>query len=368
MIDQNEKSSAARLIINDIGNIRHADITIDNNCVIAGHNNIGKSTITKILYSIIKTANTCEKLEKELRNNLEGLSKREQELEVKKFKDKYNINSLDKAETFVEMIRGNLYLTYLNRYLTSTLGKNILRFSKWQGSFSLEYNNYSLKYYISNDNCHSTVDIQGEYNWFKDATLISSTEVLSYSNLISSSDTIVTGEYNKSRLVSDQDKDLIDKLNTELIYMLDENFKVKEGLGFDKSGYAFYKEDGKEIQMKMLGTGKKLFIILDKLLRNKSIDNNTLVLFDEPEEGMHPEWQLEFIEKVFKEKIPFALTTHSPYIIQGLIYYNKKYKSRVRYYTVEHDSELDCAEAKEEVKPLKIVKDLTNPILKVRGF
>ena len=367
MINQNEKSSSARLIINNIGNLKYADITIADNCVIAGHNNIGKSTITKVLYSIIKTATICEKLEKELKTNIEGLSEKEIELEVKKFQYKYSIDTRDNAEKFIKQIREHLYLTYIFRYLNSTLGKNIVRFLQEIGGFIFTNRSYKLEYSYKQNNS-ADIDIIGEYDWFKDATLISSTEVLSYSNLIITADTMITGEYNKARLVSAQDKDLIDKLNTESIDMLDEKLNIKEGLGFDKSGYAFYKENGNEIRMQMLGTGKKLFIILDKLLRNKSIDNNTLVMFDEPEEGMHPEWQLDFIEKLLDMKVPFALTTHSPYILQSLIHYTKKSDVDVKYYTVEHNSEAGYAESKEEVKPLKIVKDLTNPILKVRGF
>ena len=91
-------------------------------------------------------------------------------------------------------------------------------------------------------------------------------------------------------------------------------------------------------------------------------------MFDEPEEGMHPEWQLDFIEKLFNMNIPFALTTHSPYIIQSVIYYSNKSKIQTEYYTVEHNNELGYAKCLKVSKPLNIVKDLTNPILKVRGF
>lgn len=364
MINQNEKSSSARLIINNIGNLKYADITIDDNCVIAGHNNIGKSTITKILYSIIKTATICEKLEKELKSNIEGLSEKEIEAVLRRFQYKYKLGI---PKEFMEIKDEYLYLQYINRYLKSTLGDEIVRFSEPMGSFIFTNKEYTFKYNNRGNNM-STVEVNGKYNWFTDATLISTTEVLNYSNLISTADTIVQGEYIKSRLVSVQDKDLIDKLNKEIVEVFNVDFNAEEGLGFDETGSAFYVESGNKIQMRMLGTGKKLFIILDKLLRNKSIDNNTLVMFDEPEEGMHPEWQLDFIEKLLDMKVPFALTTHSPYILQSLIHYTKKSDVDVKYYTVEHNSEAGYAESKEEVKPLKIVKDLTNPILKVRGF
>ena len=131
MTNQNEKSSSARLIINNIGNLKYADITIDDNCVIAGHNNIGKSTITKILYSIIKTEAMYEKLSEEIKNNIEGLSDKEQLLEIKKFENKYAINFRDyNLKTFISNLRVNLYETYIPRYLNSTLGKNIKRFSQ----------------------------------------------------------------------------------------------------------------------------------------------------------------------------------------------------------------------------------------------
>ncbi|MGL5087622.1 MAG: AAA family ATPase, partial [Clostridium sp.] len=156
--------------------------------------------------------------------------------------------------------------------------------------------------------------------------------------------------------------------NKEFIDMLDENFNIKEGLGFDKFGYSFYKENGNETPIQMLGTGKKLFAILDKLIQNHSISKDTLVMFDEPEEGMHPEWQLEFIDKLFTINLPFVLTTHSPFIIQSLVYHTKKVGIEAKYYTVEHSKELGCAISMSELKPLNIVKDLTNPMLTVRGF
>ena len=52
----------ARLTIENIGKLKHTDIVIDDNCVIAGHNNIGKSTNTKIIFSIIKAINLGDKI------------------------------------------------------------------------------------------------------------------------------------------------------------------------------------------------------------------------------------------------------------------------------------------------------------------
>lgn len=359
------KSYLARLTIKNIGNLKHADIIIDDNCVIAGHNNIGKSTITKIIFSIIKAVNLGDKIYEDFIDKISEYDDNEKKVQIAKFIKKYNIHFGENDS--IEDLKGYLYFRYILRYLNSTLGKNILRFGEALGGFVFSYKEFELNIEFNKEN-KMRVRYKGNYEWFKDATLISSTEVLNYSNLISLADTSISDSFNKSKLVSIQDKDLIDKLNTESIDMLDEDFKVKDGLGFDESGYAFYKENGNEIQMKMLATGKKLFIMLDKLLRNKSIDSDTLLMFDEPEEGMHPEWQLDFIENLFDIDVPFALTTHSPYIIQSLIYNSKQKHEKVNYYVVEQDKELGYAISKQENKPLNIVKDLTNPILKVRGF
>ena len=349
----------ARLTIENIGNLKEANIFIDDNCVIAGHNNIGKSTITKIIFSIIKAINLGDKIYEDFVDRISHCDDSEKKVEIARFSKKYRINVTE--ENFIENMKYHLYYRYIQRYLNSTLGENILRFGEDLGKFVFTYKDFMLKVQFSSKN-KMTMSYKGDYEWFKDATLISSTEVLNYSNLISLSDTSISDSFNKSKLVSIQDKDLINKLNTEFIDMLDENFKVKDGLGFDESGYAFYKENGNEVQMKMLGTGKKLFIMLDKLVRNKSIHSDTLLMFDEPEEGMHPEWQLEFIENLFEIKVPFALTTHSPYIIQSLIYNAKAKDENVSYYVIEQNKELGYAVSKKEEKPLNIVKDMENLI------
>ena len=57
------------------------------------------------------------------------------------------------------------------------------------------------------------------------------------------------------------------------------------------------------------------------------IDDNTVILIDEPENSLHPKWQIEYIKQIvdlfyfFQPKI--ILATHSPLIINGGFLYNK---------------------------------------------
>ena len=66
-----------------------------------------------------------------------------------------------------------------------------------------------------------------------------------------------------------------------------------------------------------LSTGMKNFVILKQLLQNGSIDENGIVILDEPEIHLHPEWQLKFAEIIVLLQIEFGvhvlLNTHSPY-------------------------------------------------------
>ena len=81
--------------------------------------------------------------------------------------------------------------------------------------------------------------------------------------------------------------------------------------------------------MSNLSTGIKSFIILKTLLRNGSINDNGVVILDEPEIHLHPEWQLKFAEVIVLIQKEFGvnilLNTHSPYFLNAIEVYVKKY-------------------------------------------
>lgn len=150
MNNQKEEYSSANLIINNIGNLGKAHITIDNKCVIAGHNNIGKSTITKILFSIIKGVNFGNKVYKDFMDKVENLNEEEQRLEITKLKQKYNLPPLGDLTIFIKQLKHDLYLNYVSKYLYSTLGTNIIRFDKDMGDITFKCNEFELNIYFIN--------------------------------------------------------------------------------------------------------------------------------------------------------------------------------------------------------------------------
>ena len=94
--------------------------------------------------------------------------------------------------------------------------------------------------------------------------------------------------------------------------------------------------------MRNLSTGLKTFVILKTLLLNGGIEYNGVVILDEPEIHLHPEWQLLFAELIVLLHREFGvhilLNTHSPYFLRAIQVYSAKYEmaDKCRYYLSEN--------------------------------
>jgi predicted ATPase len=95
-------------------------------------------------------------------------------------------------------------------------------------------------------------------------------------------------------------------------------------------GVLVFKKNKVEFNLDNVATGIKTFGIIQMLLENDSLNSNSLLIVDEPEVHLHPTWQVKYAEilvRLSKEfAIPIVLTSHSPYFIEALEAYTKKYK------------------------------------------
>ena len=84
----------------------------------------------------------------------------------------------------------------------------------------------------------------------------------------------------------------------------------KHGPGFE------YVHKDYNLSLSNLATGTKLFSIMKTLIEKGAIDNETMLILDEPESHLHPEWQNIFAELlvllVKDVNCRILLTTHSP--------------------------------------------------------
>lgn len=142
----------------------------------------------------------------------------------------------------------------------------------------------------------------------------------------------------------------------------------------DNRGFV-YKTDKLDSTLDMvnLSTGMKSFVMLRTLLKNGRIDENGIIILDEPEIHLHPEWQLKFaeiivlIQREFKTNI--LLNTHSPYFLNAIEVYSTKYgiEKNCKYYLTE-DSDgrtavMDVTDDKEH-----IYQKLARPLQKLQNM
>jgi hypothetical protein len=108
-----------------------------------------------------------------------------------------------------------------------------------------------------------------------------------------------------------------------------------DGEGFQENGL------NKPLHFSNLASGLKTFIIIKKLLLNGALVEKGVLVLDEPEVHLHPEWQLKFAEIIVLLQKEFnlhtLLTTHSPYFLRAIEVYSAKHKiaDRCSYYMTE---------------------------------
>lgn len=93
-----------------------------------------------------------------------------------------------------------------------------------------------------------------------------------------------------------------------------------------------------------IASGMKSFGILQMLLQGRIIGYEKMLVWDEPENHLHPEWQLKFAEvlvQLAKNGITILVTSHSPYFIQAIRYFSAKYSNEANtyYYLAETNTE-----------------------------
>ncbi len=121
----------------------------------------------------------------------------------------------------------------------------------------------------------------------------------------------------------------------------------------------FWVKGGKYYSPINVASGIKSFGVIQMLLESGAIDENRLLIWDEPENHLHPEWQLHFARlmvQLAQRGIPVLLSSHSPYFIQAIRFYSHKTQLQdyVRYYMAE-----------EQCDGLSVIEDVSNDLNRV---
>lgn len=75
-------------------------------------------------------------------------------------------------------------------------------------------------------------------------------------------------------------------------------------------------------EMENVASGMKNLLVIQKLVQNGAMGRNSILLIDEPESNLHPEWQVKLAEVLVllnKElDINILINSHSPYFMRAV--------------------------------------------------
>jgi AAA15 family ATPase/GTPase len=357
------------LEINNIGKIRKAEIKMRGITVIAGNNNTGKSTYGKILYCMFNAfCNAEASIQKEREHNIENIMFRyfgsvrlgktlvnniikhqSSKEEIRKLlnevinnnnkiviRDKIKDTVIDSVFERVmrsgEVTNKQVQKMILTRFLRLEFGNQIthVNHSEEKGTISLKIKGNILSASVKNDAC---IDFTDHVGIIYNALYIDTPFIID--EIDHSYPIIETGH--RGRLIKSLSKpfddinaidEILAKQQSQRILSCIRNVVTGE---FNKSeeGWMFQEEGLNDpLGMHNISTGMKPFLIIKRLIEAGEIKEQGVLVFDEPEIHLHPEWQIKYAELLVllqKEfNVNILLATHSPYFLNAIEVYSQK--------------------------------------------
>ncbi len=112
---------------------------------------------------------------------------------------------------------------------------------------------------------------------------------------------------------------------------------------YDSARHAImFRQGDNDIVPLNVASGVKSLGLLQILLDNKIVAPDRPLIWDEPENHLHPSWQIrlaQFLVILAAQGIPVIVSTHSPYFIQGIRHFAVKLRAEqfVDFYLTEMD-------------------------------
>jgi len=151
-----------------------------------------------------------------------------------------------------------------------------------------------------------------------------------------------------SKMPSVVDEILADKKLANIFEKLDsvcpgEMVRTSRGMG----SFAYAENNQKaKINVSNISAGLKTFAIIKTLILNGNLKEGGVLILDEPEIHLHPDWQLVFAELIVLIQKEFAmhilLNTHSPYFLKAIEVYADKHGigEKCKFYLAENEGEV----------------------------
>ena len=383
------------IVVKNIGKVKETNIKINGITVIAGENDTGKSTISKALFTVFNSFyNINDKVKQQRKRSIENIINKHTVNEID-FDENF-FNTFFKNSNSINLIANTIienFATYIKD--NNKLKNEILNYFK---NFDLKLKNSTIEdisqkigviLNISNKEIESSIltdNLNNEFNGQINNIFINEKGIIEIKlknkqlkfiisndkveDIEKTSETIITSEavYLDDPFIIDKNFDN-EKISNHKIFLVNKLFYDDESTNNNVEKIAIskkleniynrlnivcpgnmvesnkntndfsYRFNNKELDIKNLSAGLKTFVILKTLLEKGILEENGVIILDEPEIHLHPAWQVIFAELIVLIQKEFnmhiLLNTHSPYFLNAIEIYAEKHniKERCNFYS-----------------------------------
>lgn len=371
--------------IENIGLFEHAEAQVNGLTVIAGVNDTGKSTLGKVVFSVIHGLKSYKHEQEEhkeeqvssivnelfflLRRITVDVSNKSyiekmffppafikeiKEDPIKSVKLRINIvESLDVKDRLVFLANKNLdkLLSLVSKneseieLMRSSINRALI--SEFQGQISSKFNDRPSKIKFKSNQGITLVEIDvvndsvtslyvKDELLYSDVIFIDSPIVMQLSHLIKGCSTSFNSFSNRTTVPLHW-KDLNRKLiasKYKFDYLDDDQFfgsliggQIEYDEDIESFNYGRVVDNHKfDVRAINVASGIKSLSIINLLISSGQISVGSFLIIDEPEVNLHPEWQVEYAKAIAllaSLGVTIIVTTHSPYMIEALKTFDK---------------------------------------------
>lgn len=359
-----------KLIIDNIGKIKHTEILFNGITVLAGENNTGKSTVGKSLYCIF---NSCYNIDTYIAHQKISRARREisniikanihlpEEYDIEEFSEvlgfsalNYNalqnlfenpskdqiekliksslsesvyssIESLDSVLSAIEekileiknLPKEKYYVSRVGNMFNSVFDEQFLNFDSENGTVTGEIKGKKVVASFNENTCY---DLSLDFMFTNQALLLDTPSVLDDLNGVSIRPWRTFGNDVRfsllTKLNTEKSSDTADVDTTITEHKMSRVFDLLNDVvpgKFQKSEFSqgrsfLFKGMTKPIKLKNLSQGIKSFLIIKRLCENGQFKERDVLILDEPEINLHPSWQVVYAELVVLLQKEYDLT------------------------------------------------------------
>ena len=393
-----------KLHLENMGPVNEANINISDITLVGGHNSTGKSTLSKLLYSFLRS-NSLNRQEIAY-DSISKLIYRQTKYILREFGAQDAIK-LRKIKPWLRFLRNSDFEGFLDSY--EEFKSQMYRWGygdEFDERFKviddlvqvIEDDSQELyvslmrtlmeSEFLSNNFC-CYIDIQDNQIDFKnhdfdddgaftsqDNFIVNDVFYIDSVSVLDTFDNSVFSNKNKIRHIdhlksnlTDKNRDVFDeKINKNVIDLEKEINEIINGKFILEQGeFKFITNENIKSNMQNTASGIKQIGLIQILLLNRKLTQNSFLIIDEPEVNLHPEWQFKLAKILVliskKLNISVYINTHSPLFIESIHTYADYYDvlDKTTYHMAEIDGDTVKINEVDESDLSRIYDDLGKP-------